>query len=278
MSKQFIPQVDNLNFVYPNYDLAEYDVDIIHDINNNSVSGVVTTFSATTVSSTGITLTASTTWTKNNADVFIRTAGFLSVYSLHAMAAGQEYYKPWRLIDYSSTNSTGLTTYTTSRTITMLPSQLGLTSFTNGTYNFEFRFIGLKSIFPVARTITVTGITSPTPTPTPTLTATPTPTPTATATPTPTPGGPTPTPTATPTMTPTPSPTPGQYYLFTTINVTSPGWIQYREFGETNNTYEYIASYGNYTINQCIICSSLQPGYPVSPIASYTLITCGTPC
>lgn len=278
MSKKFIPQVDNLNFVYPNNDLAEYDVDIIHNINNNSVSGSVTTFSATTVTSTGITFTINLTWIKNNADVFINNRGYLEMLSIHMMAAGQEYYKPWRLVyNYDSFNTTE-TSAVIAGTITVRPSQVGLTSFTNGVYNFEVRFIGLKAIFPVARTLTISSITSPTPTPTPTLTATPTPTPTATATPTPTPGGPTPTPTATPTMTPTPSPTPGQYYMFTTINVTSPGWIQYREFGETNNTYEYIASYGNYTINQCIICSSLQPGYPVSPYASYTLITCGTPC
>ena len=56
MSNQYIPQINNQNFVYPNYELAEYDVDIIHDINNNSVSGFVTSFSAQTVTSTIISI------------------------------------------------------------------------------------------------------------------------------------------------------------------------------------------------------------------------------
>jgi len=55
MSNKYISQINKQNFVYPNNDIAEYDVDIIHDINNNSVSGTVTNFTATTVTTTGIT-------------------------------------------------------------------------------------------------------------------------------------------------------------------------------------------------------------------------------
>jgi hypothetical protein len=156
MSK-YIKQVNNQNFVYPNYDLAEYDIDIIQDINDNSVSGVVTSFSATTITSTGITVTFTNTWTRNGAEGFIRSNGALQIYTLHAMAAGQTYYKPWRLIDSASTLTTGSTTFTTtSRAVPFTPSQLGLTTFVTGTYYFEFRFVGAKSVYPVCQTLSIT--------------------------------------------------------------------------------------------------------------------------
>lgn len=156
MSK-YISQVNNVNFVYPNYDLAEYDVNIIHNINDNGVTGVVTSFSAVTATSTAINIRFTNTWTKNDADVFIRSNGALQIYTLHAMAAGQTYYKPWRLIDQNSTLSTGVTTFTTTnRAVAIIPSQLGLTTFVTGTYYFEFRFVGLKSVYPVCQTLSLT--------------------------------------------------------------------------------------------------------------------------
>ena len=79
------PQIDNTNFVYPNFDLAEYDVDIIHVPNDNSVSGVVTSFSAITISSSSITVRTTNTWTRNGAEGFIRDNGALQIYTLHAI-------------------------------------------------------------------------------------------------------------------------------------------------------------------------------------------------
>jgi hypothetical protein len=155
MSK-YIPQINNQNFVYPNYDLAEYDVDIIHNINNTSVSGIVTSFSATTVSSSSIIVRATTTWYRNGAEVFIRPSNLLGIYSLHVMAPNQLYYKPWRTIDSTSTPTTGSTTFTTTdRNVPFSPANLGLTTFISGTYNFEFRFIGGTSIFPVCRSLSI---------------------------------------------------------------------------------------------------------------------------
>ena len=153
---KYISQIDNTNFVYPNYELAEYDVDIVHNINNNSVSGVVTSFSASTVSSTSITVRPTITWSKNNADVFVRQANLLQLYSLHVMAPNQLYYKPWRLIDTVGTATLGTTTLTTTRTVVFTPSNLGLTTFVSGTYNFEFRFIGATSIFTVCYPLSIT--------------------------------------------------------------------------------------------------------------------------
>jgi hypothetical protein len=40
-------------------------------------------------------------------------------------------------------------TYSASNTVTITTSQFGLTSFSNGVYYFEIRFIGHRSIFPV---------------------------------------------------------------------------------------------------------------------------------
>ena len=156
MSNKYIKQLNETNFVYPNYQISEYDVDIIQNINNNSVSGTVTNFSATTIASTGITLNHSYSWSKNNADVFISTAGLLNVFSVHMLAGGQNYYKPWRLVDLVTSASTGSTTLSGSNTITVTPSQMGLTTFVTGTYYFEFRFIGLKSIYPVCATLSIT--------------------------------------------------------------------------------------------------------------------------
>ena len=151
------PQIENQNFVYPNFDLAEYDVDIIHVPNDNSVSGVVTTFSATTVSSSSITVRTTNTWSRNGAEGFIRNSGALQIYTLHVMAAGQDYYKPWRLIGSQSTLTTGSTTFTsTNRDATFTPADLGLTTFVSGNYYFEFRFVGATGIFPVCRTLNIT--------------------------------------------------------------------------------------------------------------------------
>ena len=156
MSK-YISQINNQNFVYPNYDLAEYDVDIVHTINNTSVSGFVTSISAVTVSSTSISIRHTNTWVRNGAEVFIRPTNALQLYSLHVMAPNQLYYKPWRMIDQNSTLTTGSTTFTTTnRLVTFTAANLGLTTFVSGVYNFEFRFIGATSIFPVCAPLSIT--------------------------------------------------------------------------------------------------------------------------
>jgi len=226
MSRKYKSQILSQNFVYPNNQVAEYDLEIEHEINNNSVSGVVTTFSATTISSTGITFNILATWSRNGAEEFIKPDNTRSLASVHMMANTQLYYKPWRLVkDY--VDGGGSNTSVISNTFTVLPSQLGISGFTTGTYYFEVRFIGLKSIYPVCVTLPITVPASPTPTPTPTNTPTSTPTPTPTSTPTNTPTStPTPTPTSTPTSTPTATPAPvGQCYCFPIVvtGTTIPG-------------------------------------------------------
>ena len=65
MSRKYISQIDSQNFVYPNNQISEYDIEIVHDINNNSVSGNVITFSASTISSSSITIDFNISWSKN---------------------------------------------------------------------------------------------------------------------------------------------------------------------------------------------------------------------
>lgn len=252
MSRKFIGQVNNQNFIYPNNFLAEYDTEIIHDVNENSVSGTVTNFSATTVSSTGITFSYNYTWSKNNAEPFINDANNLMLLSVHCMAQDQEYYKPWRLVDYVSTVSTGSTTSSGTDTFQITPSQMGLSTFENGTYYFEFRFIGHRAIYPVCQTYAVGTIPTPTPTPTPTP------------------------PTPTPTLPPTPTPTVPPYTSGATINVTDTGYIKYESF--SGQTYLYVGSLGTVTLTDCLICSSIAPGIPFADLANFTIIQCGTSC
>ena len=156
MSK-YIPQLNNQNFVFPNYDLAEYDVDVIQDINEYSVSGTVTNFVVSgTARTTGITFTHNYTWSKNSAQPFISTSGNLHILSVHIIAGGQTYYKPWRLVDLVTVITTGITTLSGSNAVIVTPSMMGLTTFSSGTYYFEIRMIGLKAIYPICQTLTVT--------------------------------------------------------------------------------------------------------------------------
>jgi hypothetical protein len=201
MTRKYIRQQILQDFVYPNNEVSQYDVDnIVHDINDNSVSGVVNSFSATTFNSTGLTISYSATWNLNGAEPFISDSNLLHVVSIHALAPTQNYYRPWRIVDLITTSSISTTTVNASGNFSMTPSNLGLTTFTNGTYYFEVRFIGHRTIYPICINLDLI-LPTPTPTPTPTVTATPTPTPTGTG------PEPTPTPTITPTATATPTPT-----------------------------------------------------------------------
>jgi hypothetical protein len=157
MSYKYIPQVNNENFIYPNNKLAEYDVVILHsyDMNEPSVTGTITNFVVGSQSSSSITLTYDYSWALNGARRFTLPNGDTSVLSVHAMAAGQEYFKPWRMVNNISGTS-AITTKSGSGTITMTASQMGLATFVTGTYNFEFRFIGELAIYPICQSLSIT--------------------------------------------------------------------------------------------------------------------------
>jgi len=227
--RKYIPQQTFYDFVYPNNNKAQYDVnDIVQNINSNIVSGTVTNFVATLVSG-NLKVDFNYTWAKNGAEVFLNQAGGINTVSLHVMPAGVTYFKPWRCVDNLNTTS-GSTTASGAYTGTFSSSTLGVPSLSGGIYYFEIRMIGALQNYIITQQYTV--ISTATPTPTPTKTPTPTPSMTsspgssASPTPSPTPTGspgaslsPTPTrtitpsPTSTPGITPSLSPTP-VYYPF----------------------------------------------------------------
>lgn len=254
MGRKFIKQVNNQNFIYPNNYLAEYDIELIQDINENSVSGTLVSLSATTQTSTGLTFSLTYTWSKNGAETFINQAGNMPIVSIHMMAENQLYYKPWRLVEYINASSTGSTTQSGTVSFTVTPSQLGTVDFDNGTYNFEIRFIGHRAIYPVCQSVVLSGIIPPvTPTPTP---VTPTPTPVVTVTPTPTPAI--------------------SYTSGATLNVTDTGWIKYNM--SSGSTYQFIGSTGTVTLTNCLDCDTIMEGIPFADLAVFTVTNCGSSC
>jgi hypothetical protein len=188
MSKKYIAQINSDNFIYPNNTLAEYDVEIVHDINNSSVTGSTSGFSAAYNGGTGnIGISFTYIWNKNGADVFVDESNLLHILSVHMTEPTKEYYKPWRMVSGVTTATITATTKTDTFAFVVTPAMMGVNSFSSGVYNFEIRFIGKRAIYPECYASSVV-IASPTPTPTATSGLSPTPTPTPTATPAATPG------------------------------------------------------------------------------------------
>jgi hypothetical protein len=223
--RKYIPQATYENFVYPNNNIAIYDVnDVVQNINSNEITGTITGFTATVTGST-INVSFNYTWNKNGGEVFINSASRLHLFSVHMMTPAKKYFNPWRLIDYKYVTGTTQNSYTGSYSTSITSAEFGET-FTAGIYAFEIRFIGGLNTYIVCANATLTPPVSATPTPTPSITpsggapVSPTPTPSVTATsglsPTPTPTV-TATPTSTPGTSPTPSITPSPspvYYPF----------------------------------------------------------------
>jgi hypothetical protein len=176
MSRKYIKEQIVENFIYPNNEQPEYGMEIVHDINNNSVSGDVVSFSAVTATYSGITFSMDYTWLLNGAEPFIRNSNQLSLCSVHMTVPNALDFKPWIVIQTQSTNTTGSAFYNGSTTFSVVPAQFDVDAFENGTYYFEVRFIGHRAIYPICLSLDITTGYSPiTPEPTPTPTPTPTP-------------------------------------------------------------------------------------------------------
>ena len=258
--RKYIGQQTQDDFVYPNNDVPLYDVEITHDINNNCVSGSTTGVTIGTGSTAnGLQISFDYTWVKNNAEPFFLDNGQMAILSVHILRPTDDYYKPWRLVHYVSTASTGSTTVSGTVSTTITSAEAG-GQFTSGTYSFEIRFIGKRCVFPVSDCDVV-------------YTAPVTPTPTATPTPTPTP--------ATPTPTPTPTTVCGDCYSATTINITDTGYLKWNTCSGTT-LYAFVSSTGTYAIPGCIEKDSILPGFPYADVANWSSITysgdCADPC
>lgn len=152
---KYISQQNNQNFVYPNYNLAEYDVDIIHNIYNNSVLGTLNSSSLSGTTS-GLTLTVDATWIKNSSEPFVNNNDYLQIWSVHCMTPSKMYYKPWRLIGKEQSSDISIINYPATVTYSITPAMMGVASFATGTYYFEIRFIGATSVYPISFSIPVT--------------------------------------------------------------------------------------------------------------------------
>ena len=250
MSRKYISNQKEENFVYPNNTIDIYDLELIHNINGNMPYGTVSNFTGTSLTYTGITISFNYTYNLNSGEYFyLQDDTTVSQFSVHMIEPSGTYFKPFRCVY----NQTG-TTSSGSVSFSVTPSQMGVSSFTNGTYYFEIRFIGAKSVYPVNASLVVSTIVGPTPTPTPT-------------------------PSITPTMTPTPSSTPSgaTFKSGATLNVTDPGWIKY-DTNVANDVYEFVSSTGTHTITACTNCNTITPGFPFADVASFTITNCGSDC
>jgi hypothetical protein len=155
MSLKYIPQLSNQNFVFPNNTLEEYDVDIYHQLLETPVYGQITSLSATSISSSAITINYNYVWNKNSSEIFINSSGTTNVLSVHVMSPAQQYYKPWRCVDFK-TGSTVSNVISGNTSTTFTASQLSISGLTSGTYPIEFRMIGHRNVEPICQTLQIT--------------------------------------------------------------------------------------------------------------------------
>jgi hypothetical protein len=168
MSKKYIKQINNPDFVFPNNNVAEYDTEIIHDLKENSVSGNTTGFAILyDQPSNKIIFSFTYTWLLNNAEPFINQNGQLEILSVHMQDASKNYFKPWICVGNITRSNTALTTVADTQRFEVTPAMMGETSFSSGNYYLEIRFIGHRAIFPISTSAFV-AVPTPGPTPTPT--------------------------------------------------------------------------------------------------------------
>ena len=195
MKLQYIKQIDNQNFLYPNNTLAEYDVNIIHELLENPP--LATTTVPTLTSNAGnIDVSVDYTWDLNGAEPFIDNYNKLNMIYVTFQTPDRPYFTNWMNVYIVQTDD--ITTTSTGGTLnfTITPQMVGQTSFsTNGYYSITFQGISRRALNGGSGWYYYFGPTPPTPTPTST--------PSITPTPTNTPGLPPSTPTPTPSATPT---------------------------------------------------------------------------
>jgi len=198
MKQKYIKQVDSQNFLYPNNTLAEYDVNIIHDLIEGTVTGT-TTEPVLTISGANINVSVDYTWDLNGAEPFYNNQGALNLINVYFQTPDKQYFGNWVNVFVLETFALNTTTTGGTMNFTITPAMMGQTTFSaSGNYSITFQCISRRTIYPMPWLIPFTAPTA-TPTPTPTITPTP---------------GLTVTPTPTPTLTPNPSPTVGTDFYY----------------------------------------------------------------
>ena len=153
---KYIRQQVLQDFVYPNSNVSQYDTELIHDVNNNVPAGSIDAFTFVSGTTTGITCSLSYTWDLNGAEPFRSTTNETNntILSIHGLAPGQNYYKPWRnLLSFEDARLSGTAT-TLTRTFSNI--KFGVDTLTTGTYYFEFRFIGRRAVKVINASLNIT--------------------------------------------------------------------------------------------------------------------------
>jgi hypothetical protein len=144
--------------------LAEYDVEIIHNINNNLITGTVNNFSIVK-SGSDLIISFDYVWNKNNGEPYVDASNNLHLLSVHLMDPTKTYFYPWRCVSGINVTNSNQNSVSGTASITVSPSVMGLDSFSFGYYYFSIKFIGHRSIYPIYGSYNLTDI-SITPTPT----------------------------------------------------------------------------------------------------------------
>jgi hypothetical protein len=162
MGRKYITNQQDINYVYPNNVINQYDVEIVHDINNNCVTGTVTNFSGSSFSATGLTVTFNYTWNLNGAERMLNISDTQTIImSVHAMntsnniyGTSQGYLSPWRMVYFTSIPNVNDTTASGSINLSLTPAAFGLATFPTPHTGFEFeiRMISRNCVLPICQT------------------------------------------------------------------------------------------------------------------------------
>jgi len=163
MGRKYITNQQDINYVYPNNIINQYDVDIVHDINNNCVAGT-SLLNISGFTTTGMTVNINYSWNLNGAERMLNVNGTQTmILSLHGMIAPQNvygnnqgYFNPWRML-YHITGTTSTTTQSgIVSTGVLTPAMFGLSAFTSNFYVFESRLISRNCVLPICSNFTLT--------------------------------------------------------------------------------------------------------------------------
>lgn len=163
MGNKYISNQQDINYVYPNNVINQYDVEIVHDINNNCVTGTVSNFTGSSFSATGLTITFDYNWNLNGAERMLNFSNTQTMLlSLHGMntptnayGTPQGYFNPWRMLHHVTGTTVTNTQSGSVNTGVLTPAMFGLATFPAAPTSFEFeiRMISRNCVLPICQVI-----------------------------------------------------------------------------------------------------------------------------
>ena len=165
MGRKYITNQQDINYVYPNNIINQYDVEIVHDVNDNCVTGTVTNFSGITYNPILLTIRFDYTWNLNGAERMLNyNDSATMVLSVHGMntptniyGSPQGYFNPWRMLVHLTGTTNATTQTVTALTTSFTPAMFGLVTFpaSPATFEFEIRMISKNCVLPICQTLTI---------------------------------------------------------------------------------------------------------------------------